>query len=513
MNNAVYKNASIVTGLSVAERGLGFLYRIVLSRLIGAEGLGLYQVANSLYFLLCTLTTGGIPVTLSRMIAKARAERNPDKEKSVLSAGLALCLCIAVPLFALFFLFGKGMPFLFSDERGFEILKILLLGLCFASVCAVLRGYFWGNKKFLTASLLETTEEIVMVLVGVALLSGVASPLDGAKKAAWAATAADIVSCVIAVVCFFATGGRLRKPKKELKPLFTASVPITSVRTSGSLVSSAVAVLLPAMLIRAGLGEREALSLFGVVSGMVMPVLFIPSTLIGSFALVLAPELSADYYQKKDERLRKNILRGLTFSILVACALIPFFFVLGEDMGRIAFSNATAGNVIKNSCLILLPMSLTMISGSMLNSIGFEKQTFRFFFFGSATLLICILLLPAVCGVYAYIVGLGASYAVTALCNLLFLNKKRPFLSKARGQGCVHRLFWAGASVLPLSLFGQLFYALFAKIAGEILCVFFTASAMGIVALLLYFLTGVLPWKRVKALFLYRNRRKKAIFE
>lgn len=62
----VYTTASLVTALSVAERGLGFLYRIVLSRLIGAEGLGLYQVALSLFSVFLTLGTGGIPVTVSR---------------------------------------------------------------------------------------------------------------------------------------------------------------------------------------------------------------------------------------------------------------------------------------------------------------------------------------------------------------------------------------------------------------------------------------------------------------
>ena len=76
MKNTVYKNASIVTGLSVAERGLGFLYRIVLSRLIGAEGLGLYQVALSLFGLFLTIGTGGLPITLSRIIAKNKADGN-----------------------------------------------------------------------------------------------------------------------------------------------------------------------------------------------------------------------------------------------------------------------------------------------------------------------------------------------------------------------------------------------------------------------------------------------------
>ena len=73
MKKNIYRTAAVVTGLSIAERALGFLYRIVLSRLIGAEGLGLYQVALSVFSVFITLGTGGIPITVSRLISKNKA--------------------------------------------------------------------------------------------------------------------------------------------------------------------------------------------------------------------------------------------------------------------------------------------------------------------------------------------------------------------------------------------------------------------------------------------------------
>ncbi len=492
MKTTVYKNASIVTGLSVAERCLGFLYRIVLSRYVGAEGLGLYQVALSLFSLFMTIGTGGIPITVSRMISKCKAEGDSQGEKATLSAGIFVSLLTAMPLCLLLWLFGDKMTFLFSDSRTFPVLKILLIGVAFACVYAVIRGYFWGNKRFFTASLLEMTEEIVMVIVGIFLLRRIPTPLVGAKRAAWAATLSYLFSSMAAVVCFFCLKGKLGKPKKMLKPLFNASMPITLVRASGSLVTSLVAVLLPAMLIKAGLSEGEALKLFGILSGMVLPVLFIPSTLIGSLSLVLVPELSEDYYKKQTERLRKNIGRGLRFAFLVACTLIPFFFVLGEEVGRLAFSSPTAGKIISKSCVILLPMSLTMISTSTLNSIGFEKQTFLFFFLGAAVLLLCVLFLPPVCGAYAYIVGLGASYTVTAVCNLVFLHTKCPIFENRWTQVCVQLLFPVIICILPLSLLGKCLLSLFHRFLGEWLCVIATVLSLALATLLLYLLIGVL---------------------
>ena len=493
MKKTVYTTTTAVTALSVAERGLGFLYRIVLSRLIGAEGLGLYQVALSLFSLFLTIGTGGIPITVSRMISKSKAERRPMDEVSAFSSGAFLSLLLTLPVCLVLFLFGKNLTFLFSDERALPVFRILLLGLCFSSLYAVVRGSFWGNKQFLPPSILELAEESVMVIAGVLLLQRVDSPALGAERAAWAVVISYLFSFTASTICFFVKGGKLSSPTKMLKPMFNATLPLTSVRASGSLVNSAVAVLLPVMLVRAGLESGEAVAQFGIISGMVLPILFIPSTLIGALALVLVPELSEDFYRGNTERLKKNIERGLLFSLLVACILLPFFYAVGKNLGMLAFANPTAGEMIAYACPILLSMSLTMISTSVLNSMGFEKQTFLFYFVGAATLLLCILLLPNLCGSYAYLIGLGLSYTATALCNLLFLHKKCPIFEKRGRQICVHVLFPALFGVLFISLLGKLCVTLLSKILSEFFSLVLSVAVMLLATALLYLLTGILP--------------------
>ena len=441
MKNKTYANASIVTVFSTMERGLGFLYRVVLSRLIGAEGLGLYQISLSLFAFFLTIGTGGIPITVSRMITKSKAENNPQAESGALSAGLALVLLLTLPVCFFLGIFGNRLSFLFSDPRCFSVFKILLIGLSFSCVYGVFKGYFWGNKNFLLPSVFEIAEETVMVIVGILLLQNVSSPTVGAEKAAWAVVVSYLFSFSASCLAFLFCGGKISSPKKQLKPLFNATLPITSVRASGTFIASAVAVLLPAMLVRSGIGESEALKLFGTVTGMAIPVLSIPSTLIGSLALVLVPELSEDFYKKSYERLLKNVRRGLRFAFAVACVLLPFFYALGEDMGKIAFSNAQAGEIIKKSCPILLPMSMAMISTSILNSLGFEKKSFLFYILGESAMLLCILFLPTLCGVYAYVIGTGASFALTAGFNLIFLHKKCLEMEKGHRQDRVQFYF------------------------------------------------------------------------
>jgi len=504
--NTVVATASIVTGLSVAERALGFLYRIVLAHLIGAEGLGLYQVSLSLFALFLTIGTGGIPITVSRMISKSKAERRPADEHRAVSAGIVLSLLLTLPIGLFLIFFGQKLRFLFSDARCFKVFRILLIGLCFSSVYAVFRGSFWGNKQFLLPSILEITEEAAMVIFGVLLLRNVDSPAVGAEKAAWAVVLSYLVSFTASLLCFLFRGGKFANPQKQLKPLFNATMPITSVRASSSLVNSAVAVLLPVMLMRTGMNSSDSIALFGIVSGMVLPILFIPSTVIGSLALVLVPELSEDFYRKNHTRLQKNLERGLSFAFLFACALLPFFCALGDDLGRIAFSNAQAGEMITKSAVILLPMSVAMISTSMLNSMGFEKQTFFFYFVGAAAMILCVLFLPRYCGIYAYLIGLGASFLANALCNVIFLAKNCPIFQKRWGQVWLHGILPALILTLPITLFGILCNTLLSNVMGSTLTLLLCAVLMAILTLILYLATGLLHIKDVQCFKIGKQR-------
>ena len=497
--------ASAVTFLSIAERALGFLYRIVLSRLIGAEGLGLYQTALSLFAVFLTIGTGGIPITVSRLIAKSNAERNPHSAHSVTAAGLLLSLLLTLPVCLILLPFAEKFTFLFSDSRTVPVFKILLLGLIFSSLYAVFRGSFWGNKEFLLPSVLELAEETVMVIVGVLLLQNVSSSELGAQKAAVAVIISYTFSFSASTLCFFLRGGKLSSPKKTLKPLFNATLPITSVRAGTSLVNSAISVLLPAMLIRSGISGTEAVSLLGIVSGMAMPVLFIPSTIIGALSLVLVPQLSEDFYAERKERLYVNIRRGLCAAAYVACFLLPFFYALGENLGALAFSEPLAGEFIRTGAPILLPMSLTMISTGMLNSMGFEKQTFLFHCLGDGATLLCVLIFPKYLGAHAYMLGLGAGFTVNAVCNLTALGKYCPFLYKARGQVRVqsifHGVFKAVFAVLPLSLLGQFFLSVCLRYFGSLFAVIIAAALILLANFLFYLFFKILPVSAVKKFF------------
>lgn len=496
--SAVYTTATFVTVLSIAERSLGFLYRIVLSRLIGGEGVGLYQIAFSVYMLLHTLGAGGIPVSVSKLIAKGKADHS-QTTASALSSGLFLSLCITLPCCLIMFAFPKSFAFLFSNKRSQEIFFILLPALVFSCLYAIIRASFWGDKQFFLPAILEVLEECILVICGILFMQQVTTPLDGAKKASLAVAFSSFLIFIITVICYLVKKGKFCNPKKCLKPLLNASLPITFTRTSSTFVNSILSLLLPVILVHFGYTDSEAVTLLGTATGMVMPVLMIPATLIASLSVVLMPQLAEDYYSKNVKKLYTSIQKGLIFAFLLPCFLIPFFFALGEDLGRLAFSSALAGELILKGCPILLPMCVCILTSSILNTLGFEKQTLSFYFIGTAMMFLSIIFLTPHLGIYAYILGLGLSFFTTALCNLLFLNKRCEGVFKGQKSN-VKRFFIGFSLILPLSIFGQVCLYLLKNVFGAFLSLCLAGFLLGIACVTVWTVFKILPFDFFKAL-------------
>ena len=145
------------------------------------------------------------------------------------------------------------------------------------------------------------------------------------------------------------------------------------------------------------------------------------------------------------------------------------------------------------ACPMILPMCLAMLSTSMLNAIGFEKNTFLYHFIGESVFLACILFLPKYLGGYAYIVGLGGSFLICAACNLALLAKHCPSLFSSKENDGFKRELFALACALPASVAGKTFLTLFNRLFGVTLSLFFTGVATALFLLGFWFVCGIFP--------------------
>ena len=492
----IYRSAAQVTVFSTIEKFLSFVYRIILTRIIGAEGLGIYQISLTVFAVFLTVASSGIPVTVSRLIAKSNANNDIKGKHSAVTAGVASTLAITVPV-ALILFFGKNaFSFLFSDPRCVDIFVILLPGLVLTSIYAVIRGSFWGNKQFLAYSIIELAEDAVMVGVGIALIFGVSDPVLGARYATVAVLASYIFSFAASLIWYFKSGGRFVNPKRQLKPLLSSAAPITAMRTSTSLLNSVVAVLLPTILMTAcGLSNSEAVSLYGVAVGMAIPMLFMPNSFIGSIAVVAAPELSENYYRGNTRLVRYDVEKTLRAAIFISILIIPILFAVGGSISIFLYDNELCGQIVQISSFIMLPMCITMMSNTLLNSMNCEKRTLLHFTIGAVIMLLCVLFLTRYLGVYSYILGLALAQLITATLNLRLLKKK------CEGVNYMRYILLSLAVIIASSIFGVLAHGIFKNILPLFWLVIVSSALIIAFVLTISFCLNMISIQPLKKLF------------
>ncbi len=476
-----FKTVAIVTIFSICEKFLGFLYRIFLSHTIGAEGIGLYQVSLSVFALILTITCSGTPITVSRLMTKYTAENKPERVRRIITAGLSFTLLVVVPVCVIAFTLSGKLNFLFADERCLKIFRVLLPGLIFTSIYSVMRGVFWGSKDFLPYSIIELLEEICMIVIGIILISLSTTVEQGALSAGLAVLISYIFSFTLSIIVFFARKHRLANPKTEFKPLLKSALPITAMRSASTLAVSLVSVILPMRLIDAGFTEAGAMTAFGSAMGQAIPLLFIPTTLIGSFTLVLVPEISENYYKKRAYYLKRDVEKALKFTTFLTSLFVPVFLVCGKEIGLLVFNNTECGEYLTASAFLMLFMSLSNITTSILNSMGLENKTLVYYIIASVFMLLCIWFLPGVLGVYSLLVGFTFVYGLTAILNLILLNRN-----------CAEKpkyLKFTLCSILllfPTALIGLMIEKMLLPLLGVFLCFIATSIAMIVFNCLLY---------------------------
>lgn len=482
-----FKTVAIVTVFSVSEKFLGFLYRIYLSRTIGSEGIGIYQVALSVFGLIYTLCCSGIPVTVSRLMTKYKTQHDNARVEKVITAGILITLLTVIPVCALLYLFGGKISFLFADERSFLVFKIMLPGLVFTSVYSVLRGVFWGNKDFFPYSVIELLEEICMITAGIILVSVSSNILNGAIGTGVAVLISYIFSFSLAAVVFIARKNKLNNPRSEIKTLLKSSLPITAMRSANSLASSLVSIILPLKLVSAGYTEAQAMSVFGSALGQALPILFIPTNLISSFTLVIIPEISENYYSKKHFYLKRDIEKAIKFSTLTSIIFVTLFAVCGEEIGIVVFGEHRCGKYLTASSFLVIFMSLSSISTGILNSMGLETKTLIYYLISGIIMLLCIWFLPAVAGIYALLIGFAFVYVLTTVLNLRLINKnclKKPEYLKY--------LIKCGLTIIPSLIFGFFLKKVLLRALGTFFTLVICSVAICSFNLLLLFALGLI---------------------
>ena len=422
----LFRNAAILTVAGFISRIFGFLFRIFLSRSFGEESVGLYQMIFPLYILCLSLSTAGLQTAVSRITAEKTTLGHNKEADGVLTA--ALCLAVVISLIEILVIqdqAGSIAGSLFGDDRCMELILIISYALPFAAVHSCICGRSLGLGDTMLPAASQLIEQCVRILTVVLLwiflrICGLTPSIRLA--------AAGVVAGEMAAALFTVRGLRLQRPVRAgIRELFAFSAPLTANRTALTLLQSIEAVSIPASLIRYGMSATEAVSLYGVLTGMALPCILFPSALTGSVGTVLLPAVSAASTSGNRRSvfllLRKAIVS--CFSLGLACCL--FFLLFGKMIGRFLFHSADAGRFIITLAWIC---PFLYVNSSLLNAVNGYGRTGTSFLISMSGLLIRIagvfLAVPQF-GIQGYLWALlGAQLCTTVLASafLVRLNSR-----------------------------------------------------------------------------------------
>ena len=421
----LFKALAILSSFSILTRSLGFLFRIFLSRTIGAEGVGVYQIAFSIFMVLETIVSSGLPLVISKRTANKASLNDKKGENSVICAGLVIGITTSIILCSVVLIFKNLFANLFTDQRCLSILLILMPTLVFSTVYSVLRGNLWGNKKFFLVSFTEFFEQVVRVMFSVLFLVVINIALEKVLLASIAYVISCILSSIVVLLLYIKNGGGFASPKGEFKPLLKASTPITLVRVISSLLTPLISIIIPLRLVAIGYTSEQAIALFGVAVGMTFPLLYVPSTLMGALSMTLIPNISSALSTQKHDEVNSHIHFSIKFAYFISFVFIGLYLALGQPIGEFFYNNAMAGSFLNLSSFLVLPICLSGVSVSCLNALDLETKTFINYAFGAIILVVSIFILPNIIGVMALVWGMGMCLGLASVLNIIMINIKQ----------------------------------------------------------------------------------------
>jgi len=417
----IFKTMIWVTGFSVLTRALAFGFRIYLSRVLGAEILGLFQIALSLFMLLACFSASGLPLTLSRKTAENMVVGNTKRAHQIFSSTLITSVITAAAFAIIFYIFPGVLSVLFADDRAGRIFLFLLPALITTSVYSITRAWFWGRRDYLVFSSTETLDEVLKIALAAFFISSIfAFPQEIGLAIAF--VLADLICSIVLLVMFFKKKGKL-VPPAHFPEVIKASAPITGTRILSSFTTSMTALLLPVVLVFHGMTTAGATAAYGRAAGMVMPIIFAPNSLIGALAIVLLPEIAALRIKKQEDKLNSSINNALLAATFIGGAFFALYFSAGQELGLFLFNDIFAGQYLIVASILTVPMSINNIALTSLNTLGHEDKGFYSNLIGLAILAGVTFGLAGPLGIFAYFAGLIAYHFTTLIINLFLLNK------------------------------------------------------------------------------------------
>ncbi len=449
-NKKFLKGTLILTISSIVVKVIGALNWVILSRIMGGEGIGLYQMGFPIYLMAITVSSAGIPVAISIITAEKVAREDYGGAQRVFHVSLRMLFCTGLLFSLLLVVLAKWLvATVLPDPRAYYSIIALAPAVFFVTFLASFRGYFQGWQIMTPTACSEITEQVVRVVTMI-VFSALLLPYGLTYAAAGASMGAGAGAfCGLLVLLgfyaklkkkFFPHGANQVPKTKEsagyiMKRLILLALPVSMSSLMLPIVSNLDMMIVPARLKVGGWdAPGEATTLFGYLSGVAVPLINMSTILTAALAVSLVPAISESRTLQDEEGIRSKVSTAFTVASVITIPCSVGLHVLGGRVAALIYNAPAAGPAIEIMSWAIFLLGLHQVSTGVLQGLGRTKIPVFNMIIAAAVKVFLNWNLTAMPGLgikgssWATVADIG----IAAILNLFFIKKYTDFTFEGR---------------------------------------------------------------------------------
>lgn len=437
------KGTLILTVASFVVKVIGSLNWIFVSRILGGEGIGLYQMAFPIYFFAMSISQAGVPVAISIITAERVALKDVFGARRVFRISMTLMVFTGL-LFSLLTYFGAGWLIewqFIRDPRAYMAVVALSPTIFFVTLLASSRGYLQGWQRMTPTAVSQIVEQIFRVLTMV-LFASLLLPmgLDYAAAGASLGAFAGAIGGLLVLVYYHwkldkdierEYGPNLAPPQGEapaplgaiVRRIFSLALPVSAASIMLPIVSNLDLLIVPQRLEVAGYTVPQATELFGYLTGMAVPLVNLATILTASLAVSIVPAISEARALKDTQRVYNQTAAAVRISNFVCFPAFVVVFVLATPISTLIYNAPGAGPAVLVSSFSIVLLGLHQVSTAVLQGLGHPKIPMINMILAAAVKVALNWILTAIpwLGIMGAAWATAADMGIAAVINLYFI--------------------------------------------------------------------------------------------
>ncbi len=355
-NNSFFKSVIILLIGGFITKIISMFIKIILARLIGTNGMGIYMLISPTFILLMSIAQLGFPVAISKLVAEDN-KNNKNLVFSIIPISLIINIFIIIFLFLTSFYISHSL--LKCDECYWALISIGFV-LPFISISSILRGYFFGKNKMLPHVISNITEDLVRLI---SLIIGIPYFMKlGIEYAVAFIILTNIISELTSILILFffipknfkISKKDLKINKKNIKDVFNIGIPTTMSRIIGSIGFFFEPIILTYGLLKCGYSNKFIINEYGIINGYIMPLILLPSFFTLAISQALIPNISKAYSKKNYKYIKNKLKLAITLSLAIGIFFTLIFEFIPTIPMKLIYNNIVGIKYLK----VLAPIGL-----------------------------------------------------------------------------------------------------------------------------------------------------------